>query len=272
MGLATIKADIAPLYERPSLESTRLDEVLYGMSVQLIQEMEGGWSYLRSEYGTEGYTPTALLETDAEVAAAWRKYQKVTVLAPYIDVQAQNLATAHRLVSVPRGGILVALGKPGIDGWQKVGLTGGAVGYTRASYLGEVITDWNSLAQEDMRWNIVETALSYNGAAYRTGGRTPLGIDGVGLAAMAYLLNGVAIPHDTVVRPGVLHQVEPAKMGEGDILYFHSGMGIYIGEDKFVHATDFVGDEGVLVNSLNSKDEEYRPDLAGHIQQVGSIF
>lgn len=273
MGLATVMTDLAPLYEKPSPDARRLDEALYGMSVQVMQELAGGWCYLRTEHNTEGYSPAAALERDADIAAAWRKYQKVTVLAPYVDVLALAAPNASIVASLPRGGILVALGKPGIDGWQKVGLTGGAVGYTRASYLGEVISNWSALAEDDLRWNLVETALSYNGAAFRVGGRTQLGIDSVGLAAMSYLMNGLIIPQEPFLRPGgALHEIEYNKMEEGDLLYFHGSVGLYIGEDKFVHATDFVGNEGVLVNSLNPKSEAYRGDLAGHVVAVGSVF
>ncbi len=273
MGLATVKTDIAPLYERADRLSARVDEALYGMSVQIMQESENGWCYLRTEYGTEGYTPAAFLETDVDVATAWRKYKKITVLAPYVDIQQKASNEGGCLVSVPRGGILVPLGGPGADGWQKIGLTDGAVGYTRSSYLGELITDWSLLSEEDFRWNIVETALSYNGAAFRSGGRTPMGIDAVGLAAMTYMMNGVVIAQQPFIKPGLaLHSISFEKMKEGDLLYFGEGMGVYIGDNRFVHATDKQGEEGVLVNSLRPKDNDYRGDLAGHITSVGSVF
>ncbi len=273
MGLATVFSDIAPLYEKPSVESARLDEALYGMSVQVMQESNTGWCYVRTEHNTEGYTPTACLETDVDVASAWRKYKKVTVLAPYVDVMKEASHTAGRLASLPRGGILVPLGKAGVDGWQKVGLTSGTVGYTCASYLGEVIADWNQIAEADLRWNIVETALSYNGTAYRAGGRTPLGMDAVGLVAMSYLLNGILIWHETFLKPGLaLHGIKTGAMREGDVLFFRDSVGIYLGEEKFVHATDRPGAEGVAVSSLRKKDKDYRADLASHIAAVGSVF
>ncbi|MGD9559627.1 MAG: C40 family peptidase [Oscillospiraceae bacterium] len=273
MALASVKAETLPLFEKPSAESARLDEALYGMSVQVIQTSESGWSYVRTEHHTEGYAAANRLELDAEVAAAWRKYQKMVVLAPYIDVQRQNAPEAPRVLSVPRGGILVPLGQPGIDGWQKVGLTDGAVGYTRASYLGEVIEDWNAVAEDDMRWNLVETALSYNGTAWRSGGRSPLGIDAAGLAAMTYQMNGVVVPREVFWKPGTaLRKIEARKMDEGDVIYFVGSVGIYMGEQKFVHATDLAGGEGVVVSSLDAKDEDYRGDLAGHIVAVASLY
>ncbi|MDL2252864.1 C40 family peptidase [Ruminococcaceae bacterium OttesenSCG-928-I18] len=272
MGLSNVITDIAPLYERPSVESVRTDEVLYGMTVQIIQESETGWCYLRTEHGTEGYTPLACLERNADVAAAWRKYPKVTVLAPYIDVQKKPATAAPRVASLTRGGILVQLGTAG-EGFVKVGLANGGVGYTRSSYLGEVIADWKTLSEADMRWNLVETALSYNGAAYRTGGRSPLGIDGAGLVAMTYLLNGVSVPREVFLKPGgALGSVKRDALDEGDVLFFRESAGVYMGDGKFVHATDRAGEEGVTVNSLRPKDGDYREDLAAHIVAIGSLF
>lgn len=273
MGLATVNCDVAPVYERPTAESVRTDEVLYGMSVQIIQQNDKGWSYLRSEYGTEGYCPTSCLLDNAEVAASWRKYRKMTALAPYVDVQKSPDSLSPRLASLTRGGILVPLGSPTADGWLKVGLATGAVGYTRTSYLGDVVADWTRLTEDDMRWNIVETALSYNGAAFRAGGRSPMGIDAVGLAAMSYLMNGVTIPREPFLQPkGALHPVRVDEMDEGDLIYFREGIGVYMGDDKFVHASDYRGFEGVMVNSLRPKDPDYRGDLAAHIVAVGSIY
>lgn len=273
MSLATVMNDVAPVFERPQPEAVRLDEVLYGMTVQLVQQSDTGWSYVRTEYATEGYMPTASLHTDNNVATAWRKYKKVTVLAPYVDIQSEPDPNAPRVVSAPRGGILVTLGQPGADGWQKVGLVNGAVGFTRASYLGDVITDWQSMNEEDVRWNIVETALAYNGTAWRTGGRSPLGMDALGLVSMSYLMNGVVLPRSAVLKAGgPLHPIQQKDINEGDVVYFPDSMGLYMGDGRFVHATDIVGGEGVVVSSLRQKDEDYRADLAENIVAVASIY
>ena len=274
MGLATVVKDVAAIYGRPTTEGERLDEALYGMSVQIIQQQQsGGWAYIRTEYGVEGYIPLSYLETDETVASAWRKYRKMTVLAPYVDVQMQPAAISPRAASMARGGIVVPLGSADETGFIKVGLANGGVGYTRGSYLGDIIADWTQMGEEDMRWNIVETALSYNGAAYRAGGRTPLGMDAVGLAAMSYYLNGVTIGRELVVRPGgPLHAIRIDDMDEGDLVFFPESVGVYMGDNKFVHACGLPGMEGVMVSSLRPKDEDYCAPLAENIVSAASIY
>ncbi len=53
MGLATVMNDIAPVFERPQPDCVRLDEVLYGMTVQLVQQSDTGWCYVRTEYSMD---------------------------------------------------------------------------------------------------------------------------------------------------------------------------------------------------------------------------
>lgn len=272
MAIATVKNPYAPIYERPTEESLRVDEALYGMSVQVTENTGAGWLHIRTEYHVQGYIHMDDLLTTPEIAASWRKYPKWVVLSPWADIQKAASTNSPVLTTIPRGSVLVVLGQP-VSGWQKVGQIDGSVGYTRASYLGEVITDWNRLSPADMRWNLVETALSYNGASYRVGGRTPQGIDSVGLAAMSYYLNGVTIWRETYMKQGLaLHSIQPELMDEGDLIYFPESIGIYMGNGKFVHATSFRGQEGVIVSSLEPQDEDYRQDLADHILGVGSLF
>lgn len=273
MGLATICVDVAPIFEQSNAVGARIDEGLYGSSIQVIDQQPDGWCYIRTDYHVQGYVRVEYLDTNTAVAASWAKYPKMLVLAPYIDIQQKPAREAAVLRTVPRGSQLVALGSPDLNGWQKVGMHNGSIGYTRASYLGEAITDWRALSEDDMRWNIVESALAYNGTAYRLGGRSPMGIDAAGLVAMAYMLNGVSVPREEFFKEGGgLRRVEVAAMDEGDVIYFASSTGIYIGNRKFVHATEDLGSEGVIVNSLDEKDSDYRGDLARHIVAVASLY
>lgn len=272
MALASILIDIAPIYTEASIETVRLDEVLFGMTVEVLQE-SNKFCKVRTEYGTEGYIETPLLGLNNEIATSWKKYKKQIVVAPYIDIQKAPAKGSVIIASVPRGGVVVPLGAIDSSGWQKVGIPTGATGYTRASYLAPLVQDWMTVSQSDMRWNIVEAALTYNGSAFREGGRTILGIDGIGLAAMSYWLNGVSIARENFVKPGTaLHVIPKEKMDEGDIIFFENAIGIFMGGDKFVYACEKLGAEGVFVGSFDPDDAEYKADLANQISSVGSLF
>ena len=55
----------------------------------------------------------------------------------------------------------------------------------------------------------------------------------------------------------------------GDMLYWPGHVAMYIGNEKYIHSTG--KSSGVVINSLNAEDENYREDLAD-IKEVGTIF
>ncbi len=61
-------------------------------------------------------------------------------------------------------------------------------------------------------------------------------------------------------------------MKPGDLLFFPGHVAMYIGNDKYVHSTGKNGSDGVVINSLNPFDEDYREDLLKNLKAVGSIF
>lgn len=272
MSLASVFADTAPVYAEASVDKMRIDEVVFGMTVEVLQE-GAKFCEIRTEYDVVGYIENVKLVLNAEVASAWKKYKKQIVLAPYIDIQKAPAKSAAVVANAPRGGVMVPLGAIDNSGWQKVGLPNGSTGYTRASYLGPLITEWAAVSPSDMRWNLVEAALTYNGVAYREGGRTVQGMDGIGLAAMSYWLNGVSIPRESFAKPGsVVHPIIKEEMDEGDIIFFEDTVGISMGGDKFVYVSEKPSFEGVFVGSFDPDDSEYKADLANQISSIGSIF
>ena len=119
----------------------------------------------------------------------------------------------------------------------------------------------------------METACSYFGAPYRWGGKTPLGIDCSGLAQMTYLLNGIIIYRDAKLAPGYpMRQIPRERKQPGDLLYFPGHVAVYLGNQRYLHATAAADRYCVTVNSLDPCEEDYRENLADSLTAVGSIF
>ncbi|BBL72414.1 hypothetical protein MoryE10_30200 [Methylogaea oryzae] len=90
---------------------------------------------------------------------------------------------------------------------------------------------------------MVTEALRLQGQPYRYGGETPEeGFDCSGLVQYVYARHGVRLPRDTQSMAQQLPEVSTGQRQPGDLLFFNtegkpfSHVGLYIGEDSFVHA------------------------------------
>ena len=87
-----------------------------------------------------------------------------------------------------------------------------------------------------------DTALAMVGRPYKFKGDTPGGFDCSGLVRYSYLTAGVNVPHGTGHLRNVTRSVGLRNARKGDLLFFdqsgkkYSHVGIYVGDDEFVHA------------------------------------
>ena len=86
------------------------------------------------------------------------------------------------------------------------------------------------------------TALTMIGRPYKYTGDTPAGFDCSGLVRYSYLTAGMDLPHGTKSLLGITRSVGLKNARKGDLLFFiqsgkkYSHVGIYVGNDQFVHA------------------------------------
>ena len=96
----------------------------------------------------------------------------------------------------------------------------------------------------DRASNVALQALAYLGIPYRAGGLSPLsGFDCSGLVAYVYREGaGVPLPRNTFDLSRVGAPIERAALMPGDLVFYntqrreYSHVGIYLGEDRFIHA------------------------------------
>jgi len=98
-------------------------------------------------------------------------------------------------------------------------------------------------------------ALQQIGTPYRYGGSSPQGFDCSGLIYYSYLRVGKNVPRTTGALWSGTHAVPKGQMQVGDVLFFRvegkmSHVGMYIGDDQFVHAP--ASGRTVSVDSLRS--------------------
>lgn len=270
---ALVRSPICPLMSRPSSQCELADEVLHGMTVEVLEEALPGWFLVRAPYRYEGYAPAAGLLFGESHASRWGALSKRVIRKPICDVLSGPAVTCFPLEALTRGALVVPVGEPDANGWQRVELADGREGYTKSSFLMEYCETPRFDQEEALRKAVIQTALSYMDTHYRWGGKTPMGIDCSGLVSMAYLLNGVVIYRDAGIREGFpVHAIPREEMRPGDLLFFPGHVAMYLGEGKYVHSTAKNGSDGVVINSLNPSDPDYREDLDKGMTAVGSIF
>ena len=87
-----------------------------------------------------------------------------------------------------------------------------------------------------------DTALTMIGRPYKFTGDTPAGFDCSGLVRYSYLTAGMDLPHGTKALMNITRSVGLRNARKGDLLFFvqegkkYSHVGIYVGNDQFVHA------------------------------------
>ncbi|MFE3572927.1 C40 family peptidase [Lysinibacillus sp. NPDC059133] len=268
---AIVKSMIANLHAKPDEASELVDEVLYGMTVQIIEDIDESWVRIQTAYGYEGYCKKANFIVDKTRTDTWRQEANHFINQSFADVLLQPRIQSAKIKTLVKGSIICSLAMEEIDPeWAAVQLVSGEIGYVRRQWLQEKIPE-NSLSEQQIRENVVQIALSYLATPYRWGGKSPLGIDCSGLCSMAYMLNGVYIYRDAEIVEGFpIKEISLEHIQKGDLLYFPGHMALYIGDNLYVHSS--LGGNEVNINSLDKQHQQYRKDLATSITAVGSLF
>jgi len=268
---AIVNVPICALYEKPTRQSTVVDEALYGMVVEIIDEVMPGWLQVRTHYRYEGIVCDEDLLIDDEAVERWENSEKKIVLNKnFCDVLSEPRVQGWIRATLPLGSLISPIGDAE-DGWQEVLLADGQTGYVMEKILGDYREMPVSDDEKTLRAALLEAVLRYRGSHYRWGGKSTHGIDCSGLCSMAYMLCGILIYRDAKIVEGFpLHPIEMKDMKPGDLLFFPGHVAMYLGDSRYCHST--ARSNGFAINSLNPADSDYREDLHRDITGVASYF
>jgi len=118
--------------------------------------------------------------------------------------------------------------------------------------------------QSNVRIKLIEEALSYLGTKYRYGGESKSGLDCSALTRLVYKTLGILLPQNSSLQYKNGIQIDKEEALPGDLVFFRRGsgighVGIYLGNDLFVHASYTL--RRVVISSLSER--YFRERFAG---------
>lgn len=277
------------LYARNKKERT--DELFMGWAVGVIGEWEGYYEIM-THYGYRGLLKKTALRfcTYKELQARDASGQEAVIKRGVTDVMEQPCVQSKRLSALRKGSFATLLPEE-TGGYHKVRLADGQTGYIPSvsykyrmdsdGYLYDKEPETYFLRQKKKRIQSEETfrellaanAKNYLGAQYRWAGKSAQGIDCSGFTFMCYFFNGILIYRDAELNSLYpIHEIPKEQIRIGDLLYFPGHVALYIGNQRYIHATGNEKSFGCVINSLSKDDFDYRKDLAESFLMAGSLF
>lgn len=285
-GFAIINRPWVFMYDREL--SGREDELLYGWTVKVL-ETSDHYCRVITHYGYEGYVETEALtpvprdsiEGDANSDSL------MVVTNSFVDILSQPKVQGYIQATLPRGAFLIKKASSE-DGYLRVETVDKRYcGYIRTCSVQKRLDSDRYLLdstfsfidqqlpaeEEKVREMICSTAMGYLGSPYCWGGKTPKGIDCSGLMFMSYMLSGMLIFRNS--QNNALYPVKlipREKLKKADLIYWVGHVGMYLGNNQYIHSTGNAADFKCVINSLSPEDKNYRQDLAESIIGYGSIY
>ena len=103
--------------------------------------------------------------------------------------------------------------------------------------------------------NIISSSMNYIGVPYVFGGTSPYGFDCSGYVQYVFAKAGISIPRTADVQYDFGTPISTTDLVPGDLVFFStytygaSHVGIYLGDNNFIHASS---SRGVTIDSLGS--------------------
>lgn len=254
---------VADLRSKPAYSSEMVSQVLLGMPVRIIDK-SGSWLRIQTPEGYIGWMSGSVHRLNHEELTAHLTKPKIIVAAQYAKSYSQANAQSQSVSDIVIGNILSVDGEE--NNFYKVIYPDGRAAFVEKQDAQEVENWLNKI--EFTGQSIVQTAKQLMGVPYVWGGTSSKGLDCSGFTKTVYWLHGIIIARDASQQ--IKYGVEIDRRGnfddaqKGDLVFFGVKatdenpkervvhVGIYIGNQQFIHASDYIH-----INSFDPKSEIY---------------
>jgi peptidoglycan endopeptidase LytE len=245
---------------------------LFGVSTEVLKKMNGLEGNgikprqvliipTQSEKQTRATIKSPSVETESYIV---RKGDSLYTISKRIGLSAGEIKRMNQLRSAAlRVGQVLNLPKTGLgDKVEEAEELGGseeptverlAEGNVDKQEIAESLGKWSNPEERNLFIRVVKTFL---GAPYRLGGSTLKGIDCSAFVKKIYEIFNTHLPRTAREQFQIGKKVEKHELEEGDLVFFktrrsnNGHVGIYIGNNEFVHASNL--DKKVKVDNLGT--------------------
>jgi len=252
-SINVINDSVVDVFKGPDPSSEMVTQALLCQEVKILEE-RGGWSKVKVMDGYTGWIISEKID---------RNYNNITSSKIIIKSKTKDIYMiingTSPIKQASMGTEFYCLNKA--NNWYEVALPMNSKGWIENTDTLQIDTGSN-IAQTN-GGEFVKTAKKFLDVPYLWGGSGAGGIDCSGLTYICCNVNGVDLPRDAQPQYDAIPvSVKPDKnsMKEGDLIFFSSKInskdithvGIYIGNNKFMHAS---GKAGVV--TITSLSEDY---------------
>jgi hypothetical protein len=238
-----VTAPHAEMREKPEKESKVLSDAYYSEAIKVIEEA-GEWAKIETAVdGYQGWVKRNVFcaQNHAFGTDPSKTYAKVIKRIAHIyDRQDTEYGPVLDLPFESRLEVVDPLEPDSKSRWIKVSLLDGTTGYIQR---GCIRFEAAPITREEMCK--LACSNTFQGIEYLWGGRSSFGYDCSGFAQMLYRQMGVYIPRDSKdqVNWSGFRKTSREELKPGDLIFFGLAedtirhVGMYVGDDCFVHAT-----------------------------------
>lgn len=247
--IAVINGNSVNFRAEPSTEGEILAKLNQGTEVELLYT-EDGWCKILYN-GQNGFVSADYIAVDGVAV----QNPRGIVTGSTVNVRS-GPSTSHGVVTKLSAGTIVDLIELK-DGWYAISYNG-QTGYISADYVRQYVP----AASSSIGDQAAALAMSFLGVPYVYGGASPNGFDCSGLTLYVFKQFGYGLSHSASAQwydAGVY--VERSELQPGDLVMFCdpsrsngkacSHVGIYIGNNEFIHASSGSSGKYVKISSLS---------------------
>ncbi|MGI6028174.1 MAG: NlpC/P60 family protein [Candidatus Heteroscillospira sp.] len=225
--------------------------------VVVISKADSSWYKVWTD-GREGYMSSGYISFAETMDAS---FGQGTIRGSAVRLRSGAGTDAAVLGSFDTGTVMDVLGVSG--SWYKVNYRG-TLGYVHSDYMALANQSLPTPAASTPGSKIVDTGMKYMGVPYVWAGTSPKGFDCSGFVYYVFQENGYKTNRTAASLFNNGEYIDRANLQPGDIICFYNGgysyighVGIYIGNNQFIHASSSGGKVEIDSLSANYYNNHY---------------